>query len=72
MIMVTIMTSELSQQQNEAIIWKLPKSFAIALSFNSRLNVHEAIRTLSRYFWVKFLWLEIWQKLDNLSFGLYL
>ena len=30
----------------------LPKSFAIALSSNSRLNVHEAIRTLSRStFW---------------------
>ena len=30
----------------------LPKSFAIALSSNSRLNVHEAIRTLSRsIFW---------------------
>ena len=40
----------------------LPKSFMGALSSNSRLDVRKSVSALSRYFGMKFLWLEIGKK----------
>ena len=45
----------------------LPKSFMGALSSNSRLDVRKSVSALSRYFGMKFLWLEIGKKIDNLD-----
>ena len=72
------MTSELSLQRNDAITYftcrsifrhwtVLPKSFMGALSSNSRLDVRKSVSALSRYFGMKFLWLEIGKKIDNLD-----
>lgn len=49
----------------------LPKSFTGAFSSDSRLDVCEVyvepVKALSRYFGMKFLWLEKRKKMDNLD-----
>ena len=63
------MTSELSKQRTDAITYYLAalfltgKSFSVAFSSNSRLDIREvkteSVRALSGYFGIKFLSSEI-------------
>ena len=59
------------EQYFSALGTVLPKSFTVAFSYNSCLNVREvcakSVTALSRYYGKKFLWLEIQYKMDNLD-----